>query len=150
MQLSWHTVVLILFAALVVWFWRDSLRVRDRANLAAIEACGRLALQFLDGTVAFSKLRLVRDAGQLKIRRTYVFDYTAHSIERLQGFVVLLDSRVESVGFARDANVTRPFVATGAPIQEAELLERSDVPPTSESNKVLDLNEWRRDRDTRH
>jgi Protein of unknown function (DUF3301) len=161
MQLTWGTLVFVLACALVVWFWRDSLLVRDRANTAAIEACTRLALQFLDGTVAFSKLRFVRDAGQLKLRRTYVFDYTAHSIERLQGFVVLLGTRVESVGFARDANSvsrpisdSRPVFAARAPIQEGELLERkvvsSDTLTRSEPGKVLDLSEWRRDREQRH
>src|SRR5690606_20575141 len=34
------------------------------------------------------------------IRRTYVFDYTANSIERRQGFVILVGRRVESVGYA--------------------------------------------------
>lgn len=161
MQLTWGTLILVLVCALVVWFWRDSLLVRDRANMAAIEACAQLALQFLDGTVAFSKLRLVRDAGQLKLRRTYVFDYTAHSIERLQGFVVLLGTRIESVGFARDVNiVTGPMVSgptfdTRVAIQEGELLERkvldsSDALAPSETRKVLDLNEWRRDREQRH
>ena len=60
----------------------------------------RLGLQFLDGTVAFARVALVREAGRLKLRRTYVFDYTATSIERRQGFVLLTGRRVESVGYA--------------------------------------------------
>ena len=42
----------------------------------------------------------MRERGQLALRRTYVFDYTANSIERRQGFVILLGRRVESVGYA--------------------------------------------------
>jgi len=146
-ELTWGTLALIAIAALVAWFWQDSLRVRERANIAAIEACTRLALQFLDGTVAFTSLRLVRDAGQLRLRRTYIFDYTAHSIERLQGFVVLLGMRVEAVGFARDEAQRRPAKAPDDKVV-------ADQPRTSDAStsggKVLDLNDWRRNRDQPH
>jgi hypothetical protein len=155
-ELTWSTPIVIVVIALVGWFWQDSLRVRDRANEAAIEACTRMALQFLDGTVAFANLRLVRDSGQLRLRRTYIFDYTAHSIERLQGFVVLLGMRVESVGFARNeagrpaATVIRPNVANIVAEQSAEenadsATER-DVRVGSTDSKILDLGEWRRTR----
>jgi len=148
-ELTWATLVFIAVAALIAWFWQDSLRVRDSANAAAIEACARLGLQFLDGTVAFTHLRLVRDAGQLRLRRTYVFDYTAHSIDRLQGFAVLLGRRVESVGFARDElQRTRPFVETPirAPLEPSSPMTHLD----NSTGKVLDLENWQRTRDQRH
>jgi hypothetical protein len=148
-ELTWGTVFLIVAGTIVVWFWQDSLRVRDVANAAAIEACTRLGLQFLDGTVAFTRLRPVRDVGQMRLRRTYIFDYTAHSIDRLQGFVVMLGMRVESVGFARDEAQRERTAAsdTRSPT--------SDTPATptvadDASDKVLDLQEWRRNRDQRH
>jgi hypothetical protein len=100
MELSWGLLTIILLAAAVVWFWQDSLAARESANVAAKEACTRLGLQFLDGTVAFARAALVRDRGVLKLRRTYVFDYTATSIERRQGFVLLTGRRVESLGYA--------------------------------------------------
>jgi len=81
MQLSWGLLALILLGAAVLWFWQDSLAARESANAAAKEACTRLGLQFLDGTVAFARLALVRvDGGFLQLRRTYVFDYTATSM----------------------------------------------------------------------
>jgi hypothetical protein len=76
MYLSLTSVGLLCLGIILLWFWQDSLRVRDRANVAAMQACERLQLQFLDGTVAFSQLRLVRELGQLRLQRTYVFDYT--------------------------------------------------------------------------
>jgi len=100
MELGWGALALLCLAGLVAWFWQDSLGAREAANAAAMEACQRLSLQFLDGTVAFARLSLTRDAGRLKLRRTYVFDYTANSIERRQGFVVLAGAHVESVGYA--------------------------------------------------
>jgi hypothetical protein len=113
MELGWGLLTVILLAAAVVWFWQDSLAARESANAAAKEACNRLSLQFLDGTVAFARLALVRVGGVLKLRRTYVFDYTATSIERRQGFVLLTGRWVESVGYAAgdvqpDARLVRP------------------------------------------
>jgi hypothetical protein len=113
MELGWGLLTVILLATAVVWFWQDSLAARESANVAAKEACNRLSLQFLDGTVAFARLALVRVGGVLKLRRTYVFDYTATSIERRQGFVLLTGRRVDSVGYAPgdvqpDARLVRP------------------------------------------
>jgi len=134
MQLSWGLLMLLLLAAAAVWFWQDSLAARESANAAAKEACTRLGLQFLDGTVAFARLALVRvDGGFLQLRRTYVFDYTATSIERRQGFVLLTGRRVESIGYA-----------PGETQADAALVRPESVAPRSNGdNKVLQLNDWR-------
>lgn len=128
MELSWGLLTIIVLAAAVVWFWQDSLAARESANAAAKEACTRLSLQFLDGTVAFARVALVRaEGGGLKLRRTYVFDYTATSIERRQGFVLLMGRRVESVGYAPgDAPPNAARVQGG-----------------NEGSNVLELRDWR-------
>jgi hypothetical protein len=128
MQLGWGLLTILILAAAVLWFWQDSLAARESANAAAMEACRRLGLQFLDGTVAFARVALVREAGRLTIRRTYVFDYTATSIERRQGFVLLTGRRVESVGYAPGESQT-PL----APHSDAH----------SGGNNVLELRDWR-------
>jgi hypothetical protein len=123
----------ILLAAAVLWFWQDSLAARESANAAAKEACTRLGLQFLDGTVAFARLALVRvDGGRLRLRRTYVFDYTATSIERRQGFVLLTGRRVETVGYA-----------PGETQADAAVVRPDPVAPHSDGGKVLELRDWR-------
>jgi hypothetical protein len=137
MELGWGLLTVILLAAAVVWFWQDSLAARESANRAAKEACDRLSLQFLDGTVAFARLALVRiDGGALKIRRTYVFDYTATSIERRQGFVLLTGRWVESVGYA-----------PGDVQPDARLVRPEPVAPHSNgkggSSNLLELRDWR-------
>jgi len=137
MQLSWGLLALILLGAAVLWFWQDSLAARESANAAAKEACTRLGLQFLDGTVAFARLALVRvDGGFLQLRRTYVFDYTATSIERRQGFVLLTGRRVESIGYAPGETHT-----------DAALVRPESVAPRSNGHegddKVLQLRDWR-------
>jgi len=132
-MLSWGLLTVILLAAAVLWFWQDSLAARESANAAAKEACTRLGLQFLDGTVAFARLALVRvDGGRLRLRRTYVFDYTATSIERRQGFVLLTGRRVETVGYA-----------PGETQADAAVVRPDPVAPHSDGGKVLELRDWR-------
>ena len=136
MQLSWGLLIVMLLAVAVLWFWQDSLAARESANAAAKEACTRLSLQFLDGTVAFARLQLVRVNGWLQLRRTYVFDYTATSIERRQGFVLLTGRRVESVGYA-----------PGESHADAAVVRPESVAPHSNGRdgggKVLELRDWR-------
>lgn len=137
MELGWGALALIIIGAAAAWFWQDSLGARERANAAATRACHDLSLQFLDGTAAFARIALARSAeGRLALRRTYVFDYTANSIERRQGFVVLLGQRVESVGYASDIPL-RPAELDPEPPQR-------DVGNDSDSGaQVLKLEDWR-------
>jgi len=147
MEFGWGALVLLLAAVAVVWFLQDSLAARERANAAAMEACQRLSLQFLDGTVAFARLAFTRERGQLAIRRTYVFDYTANSIERRQGFVILTGRRVESVGYAPgEEQRSRPQPPT-VTISLSATLTPPPPPPEPqrqlESAVVFDLADWR-------
>ena len=136
MQLGWTALVLLILAAAVAWFWQDSLAARERANAAAIEACERLSLQFLDGTVAFARLQIIRGTHSLfDFRRTYVFDYTANSIERRQGFVVLTGRRVDSVGYAREDDALQATKVTPE--------RTANVPQLPPAANVLSLDEWR-------
>lgn len=156
MQLGWGALVMLLVAAAVIWFLQDSLAARERANAAAMEACRRLSLQFLDGTVAFARLAFTRERGNPALRRTYVFDYTANSIERRQGFVILVGRRVESVGYApgeeQRAQRTQPPPVTISlsatlppPATPPEPQPEAPV-PSNNSAVVLDLAEWRQRR----
>jgi Protein of unknown function (DUF3301) len=135
MELGWTALVLLIIASAVAWFWQDSLAARERANAAAQEACERLSLQFLDGTVAFARLEVIRGTGSVfDFRRTYVFDYTANSIERRQGFIVLTGRRIDTVGYARGEDVqARPVIPERA----------IDVQQLPQATNVLSLEEWR-------
>lgn len=91
------------FSALAVlvgatWFWVDSLRARERAVAAGRAACARYGLQFLDETVAFVKLRPVRDdEGRLRLRRTYAFEFSDTGDNRRQGVIVTLGGELADV-----------------------------------------------------
>ena len=81
-------IVLIVAGALL---WADSLRARERAVQAGRRACERYELQFLDDTVSFARLRLGRDEeGQLKIARTYTFEFSDTGNNRRHGAIVML------------------------------------------------------------
>ena len=127
MMLSWPLLGLLLTAGFAAWFWQDSLAARERANAAALEACQQLGLQFLDGTVAFARIAIARsDRSGLRLKRTYVFDYTATSIERRQGFVVLLGNDVESVGYASDREAGPMTQRESGPSAPAQIVQLQD------------------------
>ncbi len=91
----WELAVLgVVIAA--AWLWIDSLRAREHAVAAGRAACKRYNVQLLDETVAFARLRLARDdAGRLRLRRTYTFEFSDTGNNRRHGAIVMLGARLE-------------------------------------------------------
>ena len=88
---------LLLLAALV-WYWFDSLRALEHARDVGRRACSDADVQFLDDTVARIALELVRDeSGRRVLRRTYRFEFSETGNSRIEGRVILLGHRIESV-----------------------------------------------------
>ncbi len=78
--------------------WADSLRVRERALRAGRSACERYHLQFLDDTVSFTRFRLKRNQdGQLRIARTYTFEFSDTGNNRRHGAIVMLGAEVQDL-----------------------------------------------------
>ncbi|MFN3985677.1 MAG: DUF3301 domain-containing protein [Rhodocyclaceae bacterium] len=74
-----------------VWFWLDSIKVRELGVRAARESCRREGVQLLDDTVAFRSLRAARDDnGRVALRRVYDFEYSGTGNDRYRGSVMLL------------------------------------------------------------
>jgi hypothetical protein len=93
----WEAAAVVLIAA-GVFLWLDSLRARERAVKAGRAACERYALQFLDDTVSFARIRLRRDGeGQLKIARTYTFEFSDTGNNRRHGAIVMLGGELEDL-----------------------------------------------------
>ena len=85
-----------LVAALLLW--ADSLKARERAVRAGRSACERYQLQFLDDTVSFARLRLGRNHdGELRLARTYTFEFSDTGNNRRQGAIVMLGSEVQDL-----------------------------------------------------
>jgi hypothetical protein len=88
--------IVAIVAALLLW--TDSLRARERAVRAGRSACERYQLQFLDDTVSFARMRLARNAeGELRIARTYTFEFSDTGNNRRQGAVVMLGGEVQDL-----------------------------------------------------
>ena len=93
----WEALALVLAVALV-WFWVESMRAREQALEAAMQACERDGLQFLDAAAVCIAIRLARDeSGRMGIRRTYRFEFSDDRFSRREGTVVLQGAEVESV-----------------------------------------------------
>ncbi|MBU0621522.1 MAG: DUF3301 domain-containing protein [Gammaproteobacteria bacterium] len=80
------------------WFWLHSIRILEIARNAGKQACSKMGVQFLDDTVAGTKLALARDNnGRRVLRRSYRFEFSETGNSRRVGEVVMLGERVERV-----------------------------------------------------
>ena len=90
----WEAVALLMIVGAAL-LWADSLKARERAVKAGRSACERYQLQFLDETVSFTRMRLARDEdGQLRIKRTYTFEFSDTGNNRRHGAIVMLGGEV--------------------------------------------------------
>lgn len=93
----WEAAAIVLIT-LAILAWMDSLRARERAVKAGRSACMRYDLQFLDETVSFTRLRLARDEqGQLRIARTYAFEFSDTGNNRRHGAIVMLGGELQDL-----------------------------------------------------
>jgi hypothetical protein len=85
----------ILILAAIAWLWLDSLNVREAAVRAAKEICRAEGVLFLDDTVAIAALRLARDGdGQVRLQRSYDFEFSDTGDNRRNGSLVMLGHRL--------------------------------------------------------
>jgi hypothetical protein len=92
------SLLLLLIVLAGLWFWYDSMRALEIARNGGKQACSEANVQFLDDTVAGAGLALVRDAsGRRVLRRTYRFEFSETGNTRLEGQLILLGDRIESV-----------------------------------------------------
>ncbi|MDO8263460.1 MAG: DUF3301 domain-containing protein [Gallionella sp.] len=92
------SLLLLLLLAALGWFWFVSLSALEVARAKGKRVCDDANVQFLDDTVANISLALVRDkAGSRVLRRTYRFEFSETGDSRLEGRLVMLGRRVESV-----------------------------------------------------
>jgi hypothetical protein len=93
----WEAAALVVIVAAVL-LWVDSLRARERAVEAGRSACRRYELQFLDDTVSFARIRLARNEdGELRIARTYTFEFSDTGNNRRHGAIVMLGDELQDL-----------------------------------------------------
>lgn len=94
--------LLLIFIALLIWYWQDSARAKEVASKAGSRACDRAQVTFLDETVEITRLRLKRDGdGQARLMRVYQFEFSSDGSRRCLGTVTMLGHRV--AGLTMDA-----------------------------------------------
>ena len=86
--------ILVLLA--IIFYWLDAMRSKELAREAGLIACNKADVDFLDDTVALSKIRLHRNYhGRLVFYREYNFEFTSDSEHRSKGKVVMLGNTVK-------------------------------------------------------
>ena len=92
------SLLFLLLLGVLGWFWFDSLRALEIARKTGQRACDDAHVQFLDDTVAGIAMALARGkSGRRVLRRTYRFEFSETGNTRLEGRLVLLGDRVESI-----------------------------------------------------
>ena len=90
-------IFLLIVLALTVWFWLDSISVRETAVNLGRDIAERCNLQLLDETVACSKLRIGRNArGHVQLLRTYDFEVSASGGDRLSCTLIIMGKQLQS------------------------------------------------------
>lgn len=103
---------LLLATLALAWFWLDSTRSRELAIAAGQQAAEKYGLQFLDETVAMTRLRAGRDQnGRLRLKRTYGFEVSGTGADRMECSITLLGRHVDALDIPphRDTNVVRLY-----------------------------------------
>lgn len=81
--------------------WWHAHAVKELAFRATRDYCRNMEVQLLDDSVALRGFWLQRDAGgTLRVRRSYLFEFTSTGDERYHGCIVMLGCRVETIQLA--------------------------------------------------
>lgn len=100
------------------YLWLDGARAREFANAICRESCKRRGFQFLDDSVALTRMAPRWTGAGLRFRRMFDFDFSVEGVGRCTGFVILVGTYLETLDFR---------------IQEEDILstpEPTDEPPT--------------------
>jgi hypothetical protein len=92
-----NNLLAILALLLLGWFWLDCLRARELATGICRAVCEKSNVQFLDQTVALSRMGVRRTDVGLRLRRVYRFDYSEEGVGRRCGYLVLLGLSLEAI-----------------------------------------------------
>ncbi len=88
--------IALLLSAYLYWF--NGQRVKEVALQTVRMNCSNLEVQMLDEYVALNSIRLKRDkTGKIRLRRTFLFEFSSTGNERYNGVCIMLGRRVESI-----------------------------------------------------
>ncbi|MGL6161427.1 DUF3301 domain-containing protein [Microbulbifer sp.] len=80
------------------WYLWAGMAAKEQARRAAASHCAQLGVQLLDDTVALMRTRLKRDSrGQVRLQRSYEFEFTSTGEHRYAGIAVLHGRRITQI-----------------------------------------------------
>lgn len=98
MYIDLHDLFWLTLVTLFCIHWWRSQKAKEIALRHTRIYCKEHSLQLLDDSIGLRALWFKRDeGGQLRIWRSYVFEFTATGDDRYQGRIVLLGNRVTSI-----------------------------------------------------
>ena len=89
------TLLVILLIGALVWFWLDSARAREIATGICEHGCRERGLQFLDQTVALSRIGIRWTNSGIRFRRVFRFDFSEEGVGRRTGHATLVGIQFE-------------------------------------------------------
>jgi hypothetical protein len=93
-----NDIILIGCMCLAYVYWFNAQKAKEIALKAAKDYCLATEVQMLDGYVALNNIWLKRDeVGKMRLRRTFLFEFSSTGFERYNGSVLMLGRRVESI-----------------------------------------------------
>ncbi len=98
MTFNYAEIIIIVLLVSFFLYWSNSQQAREIALNAVKIYCRRMEIQLLDEYVALNALWLKRDEnGQIRIWRSFLFEFTATGEDRYNGKVIMLGKRIESI-----------------------------------------------------
>lgn len=95
-MLAYEDLLYLIVLGLGLWFWKDSMQVREHVLSACERHSREMNVQLLDQSVNLMRLTLRRDPrdGRVKFRRDFRFDISLRGDDRRQGQVAVLGRRI--------------------------------------------------------
>lgn len=98
MNIELMDVFWLVLLGLGLWHWWNAQGIKHRALSAVKEYCDKIDVQLLDDGIALKAFWLKRDPrGNMRIWRSYQFEFSSTGNERYRGVVILLGSVVQSI-----------------------------------------------------
>lgn len=91
-MLTFLGILLILF---LIWFWFDSARAREIATGICEHGCMQRDVQFLDQTVALTRIGIRWTNHSIRFRRLFRFDFSEEGMGRRSGYILLVGIQLE-------------------------------------------------------
>ncbi|WP_346836949.1 DUF3301 domain-containing protein [Microbulbifer sp. SAOS-129_SWC] len=86
---------------LVGWHLWAGLAAKEQVRKATRKHCEQLGVQLLDDTVVLTRTRLKRDRrGQIRLQRSYEFEFTSTGEHRYAGIAILHGRRITQIQLA--------------------------------------------------